>query len=71
MATIAHPKKAKHCAFCKRWNGNAGLIFMSSTQGYKFDPSINGKCMASNQNRRSGISGCKDYEPSVEAGRLL
>jgi hypothetical protein len=70
--TIAHPKKTQRCAFCKRWNGNAELEFKHSTTGFSFTTGVFGKCMATNSNQPStNGNGCKNYEPSVEASRLL
>ena len=69
---IAHPKRTKYCAFCKRWNGNADLEFKSPTTGFQFTTGVYGKCMATNSNQPSTAgSNCRNYEPSVEASRLL
>ena len=69
---IAHPKKMQYCAFCKRWNGDAELVFKSPTAGFQYTTGVFGKCMATNSNRPSTSGqGCKSYEPSVEASRLL
>ena len=69
---IAHPKKTQKCAFCKRWNGDAGLEFKNPAMGFQFTTGVFGKCMASNSNQVStNGSGCSNYEPSVEASRLL
>jgi len=69
---IAHPKKAQKCAFCKRWNGDAKLIFKNQHVGYEYESGVYGKCMATNSNQPSTNGAyCKNYEPSVEASRLL
>lgn len=69
---LFHPKNGKRCAFCKRWTGDARLIFKSPQVGYQFTTGVFGKCMknGSTQTSTSG-NGCKDYEPGVEASRLL
>jgi hypothetical protein len=68
----AHPKRVQKCAFCKRWNGNAELEFRSSSTGFQFTSGVYGKCMANNSNQVSTAgAGCKKYEHSVEASRLL
>jgi len=68
----AHPKNGSKCAFCKRWNGDAALTFKSPVVGFQFSTGVFGKCMATNSNQAStNGAGCKNYEPSVEASRLL
>ena len=71
MAHIFHPKRTKRCAFCKRWDGDAKLVFKNPQMGFEFI-TAQGKCMATN-NKRPSTDGhsCKHYEPSVEASRLL
>lgn len=73
MATsLFHPKNGKRCAFCKRWNGDANLVFKNSQMGYQFTTGVYGKCMKNGGNQAStnGVN-CRDYEPSTEANRLL
>lgn len=70
--TLFHPKNGKRCALCKRWDGNANLIFKSPTTGFQFTTGVFGKCMATNSNQVStGGTSCRHYEPSVDASRLL
>lgn len=73
MATqLFHPKKGKRCAFCKRWNGDANLVFKSPQTGFQFTTGVFGKCMKYGGTKVStNGDGCKDYAPSVEADRLL
>lgn len=33
---LFHPKNGKKCAFCKRWNGDANLVFKSPTTGFQY-----------------------------------
>jgi len=69
---LFHPKNGKKCAFCKRWNGNANFIFKNAQVGYEYEIGVFGKCMknGSNQPSTGGVN-CRDYEPSVEANKLL
>ena len=66
-----HPKRNQICAFCKRWNGDANLIF-KHPHGFQVTTGVVGKCMVTNNNRQSthGV-GCRDYEPSADASKLL
>ena len=67
-----HPKRGPKCAFCKRWDGDAKLTFKSPVVGFQYTTGVYGKCMATNSNQAStNGAGCKKYEPSVEASRLL
>ena len=69
---VAHPKKGSKCAFCKRWDGDAKLTFKTPIVGFQFRTGVFGKCFATNSNQAStNGAGCKHYEPSVEASRLL
>jgi hypothetical protein len=69
---LYHPKKGSKCAFCKRWNGNADLVFKHPSTGFEFTTGVFGKCMATNSNQPStGGQQCRNYEPSVEASKLL
>jgi hypothetical protein len=69
---LFHPKNGKRCMLCKRWGGDAALVFKSPQTGYEYSTGIFGKCMknGSNQASTNGNS-CRDYEPSYEASRLL
>jgi hypothetical protein len=68
---MAHPKNPK-CALCKRWGGSANLVFKNKTTGFEFYTSVYGKCMANNCNVVSTHgAGCRHYEPSYEASRML
>ena len=66
-----HPKRNPICAFCKRWDGDANLVFKSPAMGFQVTTSVQAKCMALNTMTASHRTGCKQYEPSVEASRLL
>ena len=69
-----HPKKQPRgqCAFCKRWNGDAEVAFKNPQAGFEFKLGKFGTCMVFGSTQPStGGSGCKSYEPSVEASRLL
>lgn len=69
---LAHPKKTQLCAFCKRWSGNADLKFKNVSSGFQYTTGVFGKCMATNATKPCTTGhGCKQYEPSVEASRLL
>ena len=70
--TLFHPKNGKRCALCKRWGGDANLVFKTPQTGYQFTTGVYGKCMknGSNQVSTNGVN-CRDYEPSVEANKLL
>ena len=70
---LYHPKKGSKCAFCKRWNGDANLVFKSPHTGFEYDGAGTfGICMITNGSKpSSGGAGCKHYEPSVEANRVL
>ena len=69
---VLHPKNVKRCAFCKRWDGDANLVFKSPQAGYQFESSVYGKCFKNNSKQlASGGVNCKDYEPSPEANKLL
>jgi hypothetical protein len=69
---LYHPKNGPKCAFCKRWTGDADLVFKHPTTGFEFSAGVFGKCMATNSTQPStGGSSCKKYEPSVEASRIL
>lgn len=69
---LFHPKNGKRCAFCKRWSGNANLTFKNSQTGYQFTTGEYGKCMKNGSNQVStNGNGCHDYEPGIDAGRLL
>ncbi len=71
MATqVAHPRTVKKCVFCKRWSGDANMIFKSPQSGFQFDLGVYGRCMANNSNQPSSGS-CSNYEPSAEASRIL
>jgi len=70
--TVCHPKRVKKCAFCKRWNGDADLEIKNPASGIYFTMGVYGKCMVRNASRVSNAGdNCKEYEPSVEASRLL
>ena len=72
--TQANPKSAK-CAFCKRWDGDAGLTNQGVAKGFiRFDDSARGICLANqakNTRRANEGSGCKDYVIGPEADRLI
>lgn len=73
MATqLFHPKNGKRCAFCKRWDGNANPVFKNPQTGFQFTTGVSGKCMKNGSRQAStNGNGCRDYEPSVEASKLL
>ena len=69
---VAHPKKLQRCAFCKKWTGDANLVFKNPISGFQFEGDSKGKCMVDNSTKSSVLGGgCKHYEPSVDASRLL
>lgn len=70
MATD-HPKYAKKCAFCKYWIGNAGLTYVNSAAGYKYDSSVKGRCTKQNGGTTPASLSCSRYAPSPEAEKLL
>ena len=68
----AHPKNYKRCVFCKKWGGNANLVFKSPQVGYEYKASVFGKCMQNNSTQpATGGLGCRTYAPSYEAEKLL
>lgn len=72
IKNFAHPKKTKKCVLCKRWNGDADLVFKDQHQGFQFTSGVYGKCVINGASKPSTAgTGCKDYAPSVEAERLL
>ena len=72
MARTTVPKNYKKCALCKRWEGDAGLIYDTGSKTFKFDTGVRAKC-AANGSMRESTNGdsCKDFAPSVEASRAL
>lgn len=68
----AHPKRSRRCAFCNYWTGDAKLRYVSNGVGYEFDNNANGKCIKKNGGiTRAGSSCNKDYEPNLDAKKLL
>ena len=73
VRVISHPKYPK-CVFCHRWIGDEDvhLEFKSKTGGFQYDSGVFGTCMRKNTRTRSHSGdGCKYYEPSIEASKLL
>lgn len=69
---LFHPKNGSRCAFCKRWNGDANIVFKNPQMGFEFTTGVYGKCMKKGGNMVSTTGhNCRDYEPSPEASRLL
>jgi len=68
-----HPKKqGPKCALCKRWNGDAEVTFFNPQMGFTFKMGVFGICMVNNAQLPSSCGvGFRNYEPSVEASRLL
>ena len=68
----ARPKISKYCAFCNYWTGDAKMEFVSMGAGYKFDNSACGKCIKRGGSvTRAGSHCSHDYEPSIEAKKLM
>lgn len=69
---IGHPKNGSKCVFCKYWNGNANIVIKSRTMGIEFQNGVLGKCIKNNANKFStdGL-GCRDYEISYEASKVM
>ena len=65
-----HPKRFKSCVFCYYWIGNAEMKFINSTVGYEFEANACGKCTKKNNNTKAYQS-CSNYEPNMEAKRVL
>ena len=70
MSALKHPKFSKECVYCNYWLGNAGLEFLSPDAGYKFNAGAQGKC-AQKGSITPALATCPQYEPSMEAKRLL
>lgn len=71
MAT-GHPKNGSKCIFCKYWNGDAKIVIKSRTIGIEFQNGVYGKCIKRNANMPStGGVGCRDYEISYEASKVM
>lgn len=73
MGTIYthHPKRAKNCVFCNNWIGDANMIFVNSIVGYKYDANVKGKCTKRNGASTSACYTCPNYDPSMDAKKLL
>lgn len=68
--TKNHPKRFKGCVFCYYWIGDAEMKFINSTVGYEFETYACGKCTKKNNNTKACQS-CLNYEPNMEAKRIL
>ena len=72
MATcIHHPKRAKDCAFCKFWIGDAQMRFVNSHAGYELQVSARGKCTKRNGSVTTACYSCSNYVPGPDAEKLL
>lgn len=66
-----HPKRAKNCVFCHYWIGDAKMKFVNNVVGYEYDGNAKGKCTKRNGASTPAVYTCRDYEPSVDASKLL
>jgi hypothetical protein len=67
-----HPKRSKSCVFCNYWIGDAKMKFVNSVVGYSYDGNVSGQCTKRNGSKTPAVYSCgKDYEPSIEAKKLL
>lgn len=66
-----HPKRAKNCVFCNNWIGDAQMKFKNSIMGYEYEAVAKGKCTRRNGAVTSSCYSCQNYEPSMDAKRLL
>ena len=73
MATAtAHPKNTKKCAFCRKWDGDANLVFKSPQVGFQYDLGKYAKCMKNGSTQPSGGGTvCNYYEPLEKVKALL
>lgn len=73
MAMVhGRPKFTKCCAFCNYWIGDAKMEFVSMGMGFKYDNNACGKCLKKGGAVTHAGSNCsKDYEPSLEAKKLM
>ena len=68
--TRNHPRNKKTCVFCNYWLGDAGIKFVNSTVGYEYELTAKGSCTKRNCSTPTHVS-CQNYEPSMDAKRLL
>jgi len=66
-----HPNRAKNCVFCKYWLGDAGMVFVNSIIGYKYEASVKGPCARKNGASTFSCYSCPNYAPSPAAEKLL
>jgi hypothetical protein len=66
------PKANKICAFCNNWIGNADLKYLPHAYCYELETGAVGNCTKRHGPNKRADSFCSsDYEPSMEARRLL
>lgn len=66
-----HPKRAKNCVFCNNWIGDANMKLINSIVGYEYERSTEGKCTRRNGAKTVACYSCTNYEPSMDAKKLL
>lgn len=72
MSKYTHyPKGARNCVFCNSWIGDAQMKFKNAVVGYEYDATAKGQCTRRNGASTDACYSWQNYEPSMDAKKLL